>query len=66
MCRYRQKRIQYSWAQEDEEHIGRLTIIIFLVWFGDHVGQEAILGINIMVPAGIRLNLEDGTLCLPD
>ena len=34
-------------------------------WVGDQVGQEAILGMDFMVPAGIRLDLADGTLCLP-
>ena len=29
------------------------------------VGQDAILGTDFMVSAGIRLNLADGTLCLP-
>ena len=30
------------------------------------MGQEAILGMDFMAPAGIRLDLADGTLCLPD
>ena len=38
----------------------------FDVWVGDQVGQETILGMDFMVPAGIRLDLADGTLCLPD
>ena len=33
---------------------------------GDKVGQEAILGMSFMFPAGIRLKLADGTLVLPD
>ena len=33
---------------------------------GDQFGQEAILGMDFMVPAGIRLDLADRTLCLPD
>ncbi|ETL37152.1 hypothetical protein L916_11046 [Phytophthora nicotianae] len=28
--------------------------------------KDAILGMDFMVPAGIRLDLDDGTLCLPD
>ena len=32
----------------------------------DQVGQEAILGMDFMVTAGIRLDLADGTLYLPD
>ena len=35
-------------------------------WMGDQVGQDAILGINFMAPAEIRLDLAEGTLCLPD
>ena len=34
------------------------------VWVGDQVGQEAILGMYLMVPSGIRLYLADGTLVL--
>ena len=41
-------------------------VYYFDVWVGDQVGQEAILGIDFMVPAGIRLYFTDGTLCLPD
>ena len=38
----------------------------FDVWVGDQVGQEAVLGMDFMVLAGIRLDLADGTLFLPD
>ena len=38
----------------------------FDVLVGDQVGQEVILGMDFMVPAGIRLDLADGMLCLPD
>ena len=31
----------------------------FDVWVGDQVGQEARLGMDFMVPAGIRLDLAD-------
>ena len=41
-------------------------VYYFNAWVGDQVGQEAILGMDFMVPAGIRLDLADGTLCLPD
>ena len=41
-------------------------VYYFDVWVGDQPGQEAILGMDFMVPAGIRLDLPDGTLCLPD
>ena len=43
-----------------------LIVYYFDVWVGDQVGQEAILGMDFMVPAGIRLDLADGMLCLPD
>ena len=41
-------------------------VYYFDVWMGDQVGQEVILGMDFMVPAGIRLDLADGTLILPD
>ena len=41
-------------------------VYYFDVWVGDQVGQEAILGMDFMVPAGVRLDLADGTLVLPD
>ena len=41
-------------------------VYYFDAWVGDLVGQDAILGMDFMVPAGIRLDLADGTLCLPD
>ena len=36
------------------------------VWAGYQVGEEAILSMAFMVPTGMRLDLADGTLCLPD
>ncbi|POM65920.1 Hypothetical protein PHPALM_18294 [Phytophthora palmivora] len=41
-------------------------VYYFDAWVGSRSGQEAILGMDFMVPAGIRLDLADGTLCLPD
>ena len=41
-------------------------VYYFDVWVGDQVGQDAILGMDFMVPAGIRLDLADEALCLPD
>ncbi|KAE9311255.1 hypothetical protein PF008_g20249 [Phytophthora fragariae] len=41
-------------------------VYLFDIWVGDLSGQEAILGMDFMVPAGIRLDLADGSLCLPD
>ncbi|ETM98286.1 hypothetical protein PPTG_19671, partial [Phytophthora nicotianae INRA-310] len=38
----------------------------FDAWVGEMSGQDAIFGMDFMVPAGIRLDLPDGTLCLPD
>ena len=34
--------------------------------YSDQVGQEAILGMDVVVPDGIRLNLADVTVCLPE
>ena len=41
-------------------------VYIFKVWVGPMAGQDAILGMDFMVPAGIRLDLGGGALCLPD
>ncbi|EGZ08746.1 hypothetical protein PHYSODRAFT_339182, partial [Phytophthora sojae] len=41
-------------------------VYFFDIWVGDPSGQEAILGMEFMVPAGIRLDLADGSICLPD
>ncbi|EGZ25049.1 hypothetical protein PHYSODRAFT_480856 [Phytophthora sojae] len=41
-------------------------VYFFDIWVGDLSGQEAILGMDFMVPAGIRLDLADGSICLPD
>ena len=41
-------------------------VYYFNVWVGDLAGQEAILGMDFMVPAGVRLDLADGALCLPE
>ena len=41
-------------------------VYYFDVWRGDQVGLEAILGMDFMAPAGIRLDLADGKLCVPD
>ncbi|OWY95817.1 hypothetical protein PHMEG_00034080 [Phytophthora megakarya] len=41
-------------------------VYYFDAWVGDLSGQEAILGMDFMVPAGIRLDMADGSLCLPD
>ncbi|EGZ06603.1 hypothetical protein PHYSODRAFT_341849, partial [Phytophthora sojae] len=41
-------------------------LYFFDIWVGDQSGQEAILGMNFMVPAGIRLDLADGSTSLPD
>ncbi|OWY95134.1 hypothetical protein PHMEG_00034942, partial [Phytophthora megakarya] len=41
-------------------------VYYFDAWVRGLTGQEAILGMDFMVPAGIRLDLADGSLCLPD
>jgi hypothetical protein len=43
------------------------NLVYFLdLWVGDLSGQQAILGMNFMVPAGVRIDSADGTACLPD
>ncbi|KAG3117051.1 hypothetical protein PI125_g4074 [Phytophthora idaei] len=41
-------------------------VYCFDIWVGDLTGQDAILGMDFMVPAGVRLDLADGTMCFPD
>ncbi|KAE9046113.1 hypothetical protein PR002_g1838 [Phytophthora rubi] len=41
-------------------------VYLFDIWVGDLSGHEAILDMDFMVPAGIRLYLADGSLCPPD
>ncbi|KAE9314677.1 hypothetical protein PR003_g19188 [Phytophthora rubi] len=41
-------------------------VYFFHAWVGALSGQEPILRMDFMAPAGIRLDLAEGTLCLPD
>lgn len=41
-------------------------VYYFTAWVGKLAGQDAILGMDFMVPAGIRLDLSHATLTLPD
>ena len=43
-----------------------VLVYLFDVWVGSMAGQDAILGMDFMVPAGIRLDMAEGTVCLPD
>ncbi|KAE8960712.1 hypothetical protein PR001_g30291, partial [Phytophthora rubi] len=45
-----------------------LLVYLYEVWVGDDLppDYQAILGMDSMVPAGIRLDLGDGSMCLPD
>ena len=45
--------------------LNRSLVYYFDVLVGDQLGLEAILGMDFMVPAGIRLYLAYGTLLLP-
>ncbi|OWZ04400.1 hypothetical protein PHMEG_00023704 [Phytophthora megakarya] len=38
----------------------------FDIWVGNLTGQQAILGMDFMVPSGIRLDLAHGSINLPD
>ncbi|OWY98374.1 hypothetical protein PHMEG_00030876 [Phytophthora megakarya] len=41
-------------------------VYFFDIWVGDLTGQQAIIGMYFMVPAGIRLDLAHGSISLPD
>ncbi|OWY98671.1 hypothetical protein PHMEG_00030508, partial [Phytophthora megakarya] len=41
-------------------------VYFFDIWVGDLTGQQAILGMDFMVPAGIRLDLAHGSISLTD
>ncbi|OWY93899.1 hypothetical protein PHMEG_00036533 [Phytophthora megakarya] len=41
-------------------------VYFFDIWVGDLTGQQGILGMDFMVPAGIRLDLAHGSISLPD
>ncbi|OWZ16403.1 hypothetical protein PHMEG_0009811 [Phytophthora megakarya] len=41
-------------------------VYFFDTWVGDLTGQQAILGMDFMVLAGIRLDLAHGSISLPD
>ncbi|GMF43519.1 unnamed protein product [Phytophthora fragariaefolia] len=43
------------------------NLVYFMdLWVGDLVGQHAILGMNFIVPVGVRIDTADGTACLSD
>ncbi|OWY92151.1 hypothetical protein PHMEG_00038963, partial [Phytophthora megakarya] len=43
------------------------SLVYFVdIWVGDLTGQQAILGMDFMAPAGIRLGLANGSISLPD
>ncbi|OWZ18351.1 Eukaryotic/viral aspartic protease [Phytophthora megakarya] len=46
--------------------LARLLVCFFGVWVGDLTVQQPILGMDFMVPAGIRLDLAHGSIRLPD
>ncbi|OWZ13196.1 LOW QUALITY PROTEIN: hypothetical protein PHMEG_00013526 [Phytophthora megakarya] len=41
-------------------------LVYFDIWIGDLSGQNAILGMDFMVPAGVGIDLADGSMRLPD
>ncbi|POM64368.1 Hypothetical protein PHPALM_20106 [Phytophthora palmivora] len=50
----------------NQDHYGWIAGLFFNIWVGDLAGQDAILGMDFMVPAGIRLDLAYGSISLPD
>lgn len=43
-----------------------VLVYFFDVWIGLLVGQDAILDMDFMITTGIRLDMGDETICLPD
>ncbi|OWY96322.1 hypothetical protein PHMEG_00033437, partial [Phytophthora megakarya] len=43
-----------------------LLVYFFDIWVGDLTSQQAILGMDCIVPAGIRVDLAHGSISLPD
>ena len=41
-------------------------VYVLKAWVAPMVNQDAILGMDFMVPADIQLDLMDGTICLPN
>ncbi|OWZ10929.1 hypothetical protein PHMEG_00016124 [Phytophthora megakarya] len=46
--------------------LAEYMVYFFDIWIGDLSGQNAILGMNSMVPAGVRMDLADGSMRIPD
>ncbi|OWY94805.1 hypothetical protein PHMEG_00035360, partial [Phytophthora megakarya] len=46
--------------------LARSLVYFFDIWVGVLTDQQAIFGMNFMVPAGIRLDLAHGSISLPD
>ncbi|OWY99705.1 hypothetical protein PHMEG_00029254 [Phytophthora megakarya] len=42
--------------------LGEYLVYFFDIWIGDIPGQNAILGMDFMVPAGVRMDLADGSM----
>ena len=61
-----ERSIYDRWSNEDQDHSKWVISIFFNAWVVDQAGQDAILGMDFMLPAGICLDLADGTLCSPD
>ena len=62
----RRKHVHDRRTYPDQDTLNGSLVYYFDVWVGDQVGQEAIRGMHFMVPEGIRLDLGDVTLVLPD
>ncbi|POM62539.1 LOW QUALITY PROTEIN: reverse transcriptase [Phytophthora palmivora] len=75
LYRYEPKpRLRWDWRKclqdrrkdSDQDHYAGSRVYFFDIWVGDLAGQDAILGIDFMVPAGIRLDMAYGSISLPD
>ncbi|KAG3207309.1 hypothetical protein PC129_g21481 [Phytophthora cactorum] len=50
----------------DQITLAGCLVCYFDIRVGDLAGQDAILGMDFMVPAGVWLDLADGTMCFPN
>ena len=66
ICRDRRNSVYDGRMTKIKVTLAGSLVYYFNVWVGGRAEQEAILGMNFMVHAGVRLNLADGALCLPE
>ncbi|KAE8961388.1 hypothetical protein PR001_g30057, partial [Phytophthora rubi] len=60
--------IDATFARKIKLTLAGSLVYLYEVWVGDDLppDYQSILGMDFMVPAGIRLDLGDGSMCLPN